>query len=130
MKKLLPALIIALFAIKVNAQAPLTRELTCTEEAFTLRLSLKSGWHPGIVKIGSAEVANYVVPAQIDYLALRDNAQKSEALNQLSIFHADGLPGLDQGHLLFNKKPLSDFGLHSEPIYKYRDSMSFLHSYK
>ncbi|MDO3627570.1 hypothetical protein [Mucilaginibacter sp. BT774] len=129
MKKLLPTIVIASFMIKANAQIPLTKELTCTEEAFTVRLNLHSGRHPGMVRIGNAQLASYAVTPAIDYLPINDNISKSKMLGS-SFFHSDSKPALEMHSLLFDEKLLSDFGLFTKPVYKYRDSTSFLHNYK
>ncbi|MBV8388311.1 MAG: hypothetical protein JO080_00770 [Mucilaginibacter sp.] len=129
MKKLLSAAIIALFAISVNAQTPLTKELNCTEEAFTLRLDIRSGWRPGMVKVGNAQLANYAVIPLVDYFPINHNMQKPQVLGS-SFFYPDGKPGMKERSLLFNKNSMSIFGLYNQTTYSYRDSVNYRYGYK
>ena len=68
MKKLLITLMIALFAISVNAQVGgMPRELTCTEEAFTFSASLGTKWKFSAPKMGPVETQKY----DPDFIAAR-----------------------------------------------------------
>jgi len=127
MKKLLPLITIILFTISVKAQTPLTKELTCTEEAFTVRLNLHSGGHPGVVRLGSAQTTSYAMTPAIDYLPIYYPMRKVETSGS-SFFHFTSKPELERRSSLFDKNSTSILGLYSKPIY--RDSLSFLHSYK
>jgi len=127
MKKLLPLITIILFTISVKAQIPLTKELTCTEEAFTVRLNLHSGWYPGVVRLGSVQTTSYAMTPAIDYLPIYYNMQKAEKPAP-TFFHFNSKPDLEKRSSLFDKNSTVILGLSTKPIY--RDSLSFLHSYK
>ena len=127
MKKLLPLITIVLLTIRVKAQIPLTKELTCTEEAFTVRLNLHSGWHPGVVRLGSAQTTSYAMTTAADYLPIYYPMQKAETPGS-PFFHFDSKPGSEKRNSLFDKNSTSILRLYTKPVY--RDSLSFLHIYK
>ena len=56
MKQLLLTALAILFTAGVNAQINTPRELQCTEEAFTFKASLSSGWHFSKVIMGHPEM--------------------------------------------------------------------------
>ncbi len=59
MKALILIAAAVLFTNMVKAQSAGPAELHCTEEAFTFRANIKSGWHFSAPQIGTSAIANY-----------------------------------------------------------------------
>ena len=129
MKKLLSTIIIAMFAISVNAQIPLSNQLTCTEQAFNLRLDLRSGLRPGVVKVGSAQLASYAVTPEVNYSPVNHNMQKPGILAPPFFYYPDNQLARNGQRLLFDKNSPSIFGSHNTAI-RFNDSINFLHNHK
>jgi len=129
MKKLLSTIIIAMFAISVNAQIPLSNQLTCTEQAFNLRLDIRSGLHPGVVKVGSAQLANYAVTPAVNYFPVNHDMQKPGILGS-PYFYPDNQPARNGQSLLFDKNSPPIFGSYNKPAIRFDDSINFLHNHK
>lgn len=129
MKKLLSTIIIVMLAISVNGQIPLSNQLTCTEQAFNLRFDIRPGLHPGVVKVGSAQLASYAVTPAFNYFPVNHNVQKPAILAP-PFFHPDNQPTRNKQRLLFDKNPPSIFGSYNKPVIRLDDSINFLPNHK
>ena len=129
MKKLLSTIIIAMFAISVNAQIPLSNQLTCTEQAFNLRLDIRSGLNPGVVKVGSAQLANYAVTPAVNYFPVNHNMQKPGKLGS-PYFYPDNQPTRNGQRVFLDKNSTSIFGSYNKPAIRFDDSINFPHNHK
>jgi hypothetical protein len=76
MKKILLAVTVSFFAAAIRGQTAAPRELTCTEQAITLKASLRSGWHLNTVQVGHPEMIKGLAGSEPGW-----------------VYHYDGIPG-------------------------------------